>query len=61
MRSDSTPQIDKEKLESVQRFDSLLTLIAKIMVAQDLRGKELLKEKTNNERDGKTTNQSDQV
>lgn len=44
--TDNTSQIDRDKLESVQRLNSLLTLIAKVMVAQDLRVKEALKEKT---------------
>ncbi len=62
LRTDSTPQIDKEKLESVQRINSLLTLIAKLMVAQDLRTKEAFKEKVKDEQlDGKTSNKPDQV
>lgn len=62
MHIDNTPQIDQENSESVQRVDSLLTLIAKVMVDRDLRSKEALKEKNDNgECDCKTTNQPDKV
>lgn len=62
MHIDSTPQIDKEDFESVQQVDSLLTLIAKIMVARDLRAKEVLKDKEDDgDRDCKTTNQPDKI
>ena len=58
MHIDSAPQIDKENSKSVQRVDSLLTLIAKIMVARDLRAKEAKKEEADDgDRDCKTTNQ----
>lgn len=62
MSTDNTSQIDREKLESVQRLDALLSLIAKVMLAQDLRAKELLKEETDNgELKCKATNKSNQV
>jgi hypothetical protein len=62
MQTDNTPQIDQENFESVQRVDSLLTLIAKIMVARDLRAKEAKKEETDDgDWDRKTTNQPDKV
>ena len=62
MPTDNTSQIDKENSESVQRVDSLITLIAKVMVDRDLRSKEAVKETDNNgEHDCKTANQSDKV
>jgi hypothetical protein len=62
MHTDNTSQIDKENPESVQRVDSLLTLIAKVMVDRDLRSKEAKKDKIDDgERDCKTTNQPDKV
>lgn len=61
MTSDNTSQIDREKSESVQQ-NSLLTLIAKVMVDRDLRSKEAVKESIDDgEHDCKTANQSDKV
>lgn len=61
MTNDNTSQIDRDKSENVQR-ESLITLIAKVMVDRDLRSKEALKEADDDgQRDGKTTNQSDKV
>lgn len=62
MPADNTAQIDREKLESVQRLNSLLTLIAKVMVAQDLRTKEAIKEKiADGDINCQATNQPNQV
>lgn len=62
MPTDNTPQIDRDESENVQRVDSLLTLIAKVMVDRDLRSKEAKKEDIDNgERSRKTSDQSDKI
>lgn len=62
MAIDNTSQIDRDKSENVQREDSLLTLIAKVMVDRDLRFKEAIKDSSKNgEHSSQTTDQPDKV